>query len=130
MHHIARLSFGATPNKMFHAACSCGPSGDFGDRESANGFLVMHLTRLQGINSGEFVDETVAPLEVPPCPPGEDIAITSIPLADDASAKSPSQSASGTTESSSASSTDARTEPSTEPSNSGKQGKSVKTGTN
>jgi hypothetical protein len=65
MHHLAKLTFGKVDQLPFHAECACGTAGDFRSRQQGADYLVMHLTRLQGINSAEFVDETVAPLYAP-----------------------------------------------------------------
>lgn len=141
MHHLAKITFGKFTQKPFHGECACGTAIDSGSNEEARNFLAMHLTRLQGINSAEFVDETVqpAPLPVPeeekaepegePLSSGEGIATTPTSPVPGASEKSPSNSASGTTDSSSAPSTDVKTEASTEPSNLDGQEKSATTGT-
>jgi hypothetical protein len=68
MHHLAKVTFGKVERLPYHAECSCGTAGDFPNNERAREYLAMHLARLQGINSGAFVDETVAPLEVPKPP--------------------------------------------------------------
>lgn len=65
MHHLAKIAFGKLTNRPYHAECACGTAGDFGGNEEARLFLGNHLARLQGINSAEFVDETVTPLPVP-----------------------------------------------------------------
>jgi hypothetical protein len=65
MHHLAKLTFGKVDQLPFHAECACGTAGDFRSRQQGADYLVMHLTRLQGINSAEFVDETVAPVPAP-----------------------------------------------------------------
>lgn len=65
MHHLAKVTFGKVEMRPYHGECSCGTAGDFAGNGEARNWLAMHLTRLQGINSGELVDETVAPLPVP-----------------------------------------------------------------
>jgi len=66
VHHLAKITFGKFENRPFHGECACGTAGDFSSNGEARNWLAMHLTRLQGINSSDFVDETVAPLPVPP----------------------------------------------------------------
>lgn len=63
MHHKAVLSKSESEIKPWHAACSCGPTGDFVDEKAARGYLSFHLAKQGGINTVEFVDET-APLVV------------------------------------------------------------------
>lgn len=65
MHHKAIITFGKKENRPFHAECSCETAADFGSNQEARDYLAMHLVRLQGINSAEFVDETVKPLPEP-----------------------------------------------------------------
>jgi hypothetical protein len=65
MHHVAKVTFGKLENRPYHAECVCGTAGDFSDHGEARNYLAMHLARLQGINSAEFVDATVSPVPIP-----------------------------------------------------------------
>lgn len=71
MHHLAKITFGKAENRPYHGECACGTAGDFVSNQDAREYLAMHLTRLQGINSAGFEDQTVAPLEVPKEEPAE-----------------------------------------------------------
>jgi outer membrane biosynthesis protein TonB len=65
MHHLAKITFGKVENLPYHAECACGTAGDFAGKVEASNYVANHLTRLQGINSAEFVDETATPMPVP-----------------------------------------------------------------
>jgi hypothetical protein len=65
MHHVAKITFGKVENRPYHAECSCSTAGDFASHQEARDYLAMHLSRLQGINSAEFQDATVAPVPIP-----------------------------------------------------------------
>lgn len=65
MHHLAKIMFGKFEQLPYRAECACGTAGDFSDHAEAQNYLAMHLTRLQGINSAEFVDLTLASLPIP-----------------------------------------------------------------
>jgi hypothetical protein len=73
MHHLAKISFGKLENRPYHAECACSVAGDFSSNEEARNYLAMHVTRLQGINSADFVDETVTPLPVQEQAPAEEV---------------------------------------------------------
>lgn len=61
MHHKAVLSKAESSARPFRAQCSCGPAGDFVEKETARGFLVYHLAKQGGLSTSEFIDETVEP---------------------------------------------------------------------
>ena len=71
MHHVAKITFGKVKNRPYHGECACGTAGDFASNEETRNYLAMHISRLQGINSADFIDDTVAPLEVPQEEPAE-----------------------------------------------------------
>jgi hypothetical protein len=65
MHHKAVLSKGESTVKPFHAQCSCGPTGDFVEKEQARGYLAYHMARLGMTETAEFIDETIPVVEEP-----------------------------------------------------------------
>lgn len=61
MHHKMTIRRDeAMPARPFFASCSCGPQGNFAKKEEAKGYLDFHRGNvLGGINTAEFVDETL-----------------------------------------------------------------------
>lgn len=66
MHHKMVLRIDdLMPYRPFFASCSCGPQGNFAEKKGALEYLQFHNERiLGGVNTTEFVDETLPKEEV------------------------------------------------------------------
>jgi len=62
--HDATVKLGQTPNRPYHAQCSCGVGGDFGTRAEAGSYLSLHFAQLSGI--AEHTLKMVAPENATP----------------------------------------------------------------